>query len=631
MEFPVLQIEEIEEEVELIIPKELYISTSKPMAEKSIIGLLEYKKLKTTYTKQLNQIYDILNKKEKLELDIIELEKVLKAKQEGDKQEKIKVEGEKDVTKEQVWNAKKEEIAREKYLQEAKNIGIEYSEEILNSTLQKLSEQLTFYTHLEKNVGNYNKLLALEKELEGKNKADVGTYETLLNQKVELIADLKRGLELLSCPQCQTSLRYQNGQLSLGERAPVDITEMRKIEAEEKDIRRKISEIRQTEQLEVGADMLRKTIDVTALKEYISQDRNKIPTLTSFINKVSNIKYIPDPGVKALENRYNWQEYDIKKTELDSLEIGETEDVKLELQKLEDTYALEQNRVQQFQIEMEKYQSLENERLNQIRSYETKNKQMKDRNLEKKNKLDRQRKELEKAELEKGRVQNEIHNLGEKIIEIQAQISELEQSLDLSCKEKYDELCSELSSKREILEHGQRALKFTETKKELGEKRTKLLAIQKDVQILTKMKLKAVEIECKQLEDTVNNINTLIETTLPIFFNEPISMTLMLYKKVKNNLKPCLNLEICHKGCKYDNINSLSGGEGDRISLALLLALNFVSNSPIILLDECVSSLDGDLKESCIEAIKSIPNKTVICIDHDDTMEGYYDSIIEVK
>ncbi len=107
---------------------------------------------------------------------------------------------------------------------------------------------------------------------------------------------------------------------------------------------------------------------------------------------------------------------------------------------------------------------------------------------------------------------------------------------------------------------------------------------------------------------------------------------MLLYKKIKtgNKIKPGLNLEICYKGKKYDKIDRLSGGEGDRISLALLLALNYASNSPLILLDECVSSLDPNLKTACINGIKSIPNKTVICIDHDDSLEGYYNSIIEI-
>jgi len=182
------------------------------------------------------------------------------------------------------------------------------------------------------------------------------------------------------------------------------------------------------------------------------------------------------------------------------------------------------------------------------------------------------------------------------------------------------------------IEQSEYSIKIINKGIKLEEKRNKLISLQNDVQALNNLKLKSVDVECKQLEDTINNINTVLETTLPIFFDDPITLKLLLYKKVKKNdsLKPGLNLEISQKGFTCYKIDSLSGGEGDRISLALMLALNFVSNSPLILFDECVSSLDGDLKEKCIEAIKLIANKTVICIDHDDGLEGFYDSVINI-
>ena len=122
-----------------------------------------------------------------------------------------------------------------------------------------------------------------------------------------------------------------------------------------------------------------------------------------------------------------------------------------------------------------------------------------------------------------------------------------------------------------------------------------------------------------------------MEDVLPLFFDEPINMMLQLYKVLKTNkqLKPGLNISIKYKGVEYDNINQLSGGEGDRISLALILSLNQVSNSPIILLDECISSLDGSLKESCVMAMKKMEGKTIICVDHEG-VEGFYDNVIHV-
>ena len=69
----------------------------------------------------------------------------------------------------------------------------------------------------------------------------------------------------------------------------------------------------------------------------------------------------------------------------------------------------------------------------------------------------------------------------------------------------------------------------------------------------------------------------------------------------------------------------------ERISLALTLALSRVSASPLILLDECLVSLNADLKEACINSLRSSIDgtKTVICINHED-VEGHYDNVISM-
>ena len=205
------------------------------------------------------------------------------------------------------------------------------------------------------------------------------------------------------------------------------------------------------------------------------------------------------------------------------------------------------------------------------------------------------------------------NDLNEKLKDTQRTKSELER--ELFSAEKYLDWLNRLSVK----------------KSELEKLRDILLQTEEILEHTTELKLKAQKIEIVQLEDCINNINTVLKQTLEMFFSDPITLTLHLFKKNKDgNIKPGLNLDIQYHGCKYDDVNSLSGGESDRISLALLIALNYVSNSPFILMDECVSSLDGDLKENCISCIKNIEDKTVIIIDHDTTMEGFYDQVLEI-
>lgn len=62
------------------------------------------------------------------------------------------------------------------------------------------------------------------------------------------------------------------------------------------------------------------------------------------------------------------------------------------------------------------------------------------------------------------------------------------------------------------------------------------------------------------------------------------------------------------------NSSNISGGERQRIGLARAL----YKNSPVIILDEPTSSLDRDNSKSIMEVLKSIKNKTIIIISHDE-------------
>jgi len=60
------------------------------------------------------------------------------------------------------------------------------------------------------------------------------------------------------------------------------------------------------------------------------------------------------------------------------------------------------------------------------------------------------------------------------------------------------------------------------------------------------------------------------------------------------------------------------------------LALNRLSGSPLMMLDETFSSLDEGIKEHCLRAVRSATTgKSVICVDHGG-VEGYYDQVINI-
>jgi DNA repair exonuclease SbcCD ATPase subunit len=148
--------------------------------------------------------------------------------------------------------------------------------------------------------------------------------------------------------------------------------------------------------------------------------------------------------------------------------------------------------------------------------------------------------------------------------------------------------------------------------------------------------LKSIIIETTNsaLENLVSSINNFTNTILEELFENNMMIELKLYKEIKtgkNRIKPNVNLAVYYKGETYD-INALSGGEKDRISLALTLSLAALSSSPIVLLDECMAALNTDLREVCIEEFKKfieMSNKLIINIEHAGIM-GVYDDVVEI-
>jgi DNA repair exonuclease SbcCD ATPase subunit len=130
----------------------------------------------------------------------------------------------------------------------------------------------------------------------------------------------------------------------------------------------------------------------------------------------------------------------------------------------------------------------------------------------------------------------------------------------------------------------------------------------------------AKKLENELLDQFVESFNTILESVLNETFEDPLHVSLVLYK----GDKPSVQLQLIYKGAQLDNVMELSGGEIDRISLAIMISLHLNSSFPFLLLDESFGSLDGDTKLKCVDVIKTLlPNKGVLVIAHGET-EGDY-------
>jgi DNA repair exonuclease SbcCD ATPase subunit len=187
---------------------------------------------------------------------------------------------------------------------------------------------------------------------------------------------------------------------------------------------------------------------------------------------------------------------------------------------------------------------------------------------------------------------------------------------------------SQLTSDLRLKEENDQFLDFHATVTQEREEVTQLNNRLSHLQIL---KQHIAETECHLLQEVVDGINTSVNGICETLFDRNITITLGLFKttKVSKNTKPSVNFTISYQGGKFDNINQMSGGEGDRASIALTLALNRLSACPLIMLDESLDSLDLDMKETTIQTIRETTEATVLVIDY-GMPEGYFDRVIDV-
>jgi len=512
------------------------------------------------------------------------------------------------VTNQQIWETKQHETMIINNTQLAKNVGIEYDQETINLTVKRLQDELSQVQTMEHYKTIYNQIKQLEQQVGQMGAVDPNQIPVLENNNQQIllqISELKKGLELLQCPECSKPLRYVGGGLVKGDREPTNPAD---IQTRENNYRTNLSLI----------DNIRKGVTVmgqlTNLQAQIGPNQeallnyiNNPPNITNhnyLITQLSGIRVIQPPTYSSefLEKVFIYHNL-----------LARREPLVLSIDSAAKNIAGLQSELSNIVIPDSNGDDI-TVLQTQIYNYQT---------------------ELQQVH------QNHQSKLGEiaarsqliqSIEQLEQQKNTLEKSLNPTAKVLYDTTKEMVQTDKVKLSNALYAKEILTEQKNLETKRAEVLKINEDLVALGRLKQNAADIECKQLQDTVDTINQTLSDILPLFFNEPISLSLQLFKvlKTKKAVKPGLNISIKYKGVEYDNINQLSGGEGDRISLALVLALNQVSNSPVILLDECISSLDGSLKESCIMAMKTFQGKTVVCVDHEG-VEGYYDKTIQVS
>lgn len=136
------------------------------------------------------------------------------------------------------------------------------------------------------------------------------------------------------------------------------------------------------------------------------------------------------------------------------------------------------------------------------------------------------------------------------------------------------------------------------------------------------------------LSGTVSTIQYLTNNYLSKIFNNSVAFRLSLDKSSKTSkhtIPSKVNMSIIIDDIEHENINSLSGGELDRLSFCITLALNKFAKGQFLLLDETMSAISSEMRGKCNKILKweFRQDRFILVINHDD-IDGRYDNTIKL-
>jgi len=225
---------------------------------------------------------------------------------------------------------------------------------------------------------------------------------------------------------------------------------------------------------------------------------------------------------------------------------------------------------------------------------------------------------------------NRYKDIQDKLNECQKTIDEMDKTID-QMNTKYDTIHPTIQNVNSYIQ----ILEYTKTKDTIT---SQMISLENDLKEklneqdgFIQLKEKYEQAELMALETAIQMFNQYTKFYLDTFFDqEPMIAKLVItyQKKKMKSLK--IHPSIHYKGNEYDSIFQLSGGEIDRCSLASICGLNTMLNSPLLILDESLSSLDSDKNNEIITFLKDLAQDKLVLICSHEAVEGTFDRIIHV-
>jgi DNA repair exonuclease SbcCD ATPase subunit len=453
-----------------------------------------------------------------------------------------------------------------------------------------------------------------------KNIEELAESKVKLDEKKKLLDRLELQQEIFKCPSCEVQLKFQDDDLKVYELA-IDIDESEDIDIVAGEIKK-----------------LKKTI--TCLEYSIPTKKTKLERHKEISKSIASIKdqYEDIPKLQDIKKDLKYiLEYKSSQEELFK---------NLSLLKSNNSYS---STISSFEKSLQKQET----NINSLSKEQTKcyDDNLNEENIrltiitqkQNKEKIETFSREKKKLNTNKLSFEKDIKSLTEEHINTYKDIRE-ETIIESKIKFNISEIFTMNKKQQEHKLNLENIEKYQEYKTVLdtyNSWNTKISKLTKDeiecrklYASATLLKEKILEAESIAMLNVISSINAHTQGYLETFFpDNPISVKLVPFKETKSGKtvkrKPQINLEIEYKGMEAD-INMLSGGELSRVILSYALALGEMFNTPMMLLDECTSSLDQDLTGIVMEGIRdNFPGKLVLIIAH-QVVKGQFDKVIQI-
>lgn len=191
--------------------------------------------------------------------------------------------------------------------------------------------------------------------------------------------------------------------------------------------------------------------------------------------------------------------------------------------------------------------------------------------------------------------------------------------------------------RKKLAEYDRQMQRNDQYHRELTSEQESMGVIRKKIVHLLELNKILDETEEEIFENTIEGITTKVNDLLENIF-EQNPPRLIVKNEVKKTAKTSRDIQFffattadnVSQSDSIRNITTYSGGEADRLSLAFTCAAAGFSDCPLLFLDECISSLDTELRDKVIRTLRTVVKEKFVIVVAHDTVDGLFDNVVLV-